>query len=135
MNKLKITLIASALWTSVVSAAPSCDGLIIRLRNNLLDDLLMTTNNLTGAAIQPKFFEKLKGKSEQILTINGTSEEVPMAGEIVLYTITLPSRVIKIQYTLENKLAYCEHTDKSIQSDYIVQKNRNIGEVQYSINN
>lgn len=95
----------------------------------------MTTIKLNGAEIQPGVFEKLNHKSEQVFTINRSKQDLPMTGEFTLHTLSLPSKTVKIQYSLENKVAFCEHNDNSPQSDYAVEKNRKIGEVQYTINN
>jgi hypothetical protein len=133
MNKIKLACLGSLLATGIASAAPICDGLQIRLKNNLADDLLVTSIKLNGAEIQPGLVEKLPTKAVQVFTINGSTNDVPMAGEFVLNTVSLPSKTIKIQYILENRDAYCEHTDGSPQGDYIVEKVRKSGEVQYSI--
>ncbi|KTD42224.1 hypothetical protein [Legionella parisiensis] len=135
MKKFKLAIIASILVTEIASASSSCEGFQIRLKNNLVDDLLVTTIKLNGAEIQPGTFEKLNHKSEQVFTINRTNQDLPMTGEFTLHTISLPSKTVIIQYTLENKVAYCEHTDNSPKSDYAVEKNRKMGEVQYTIKN
>lgn len=135
MNKLKLTLIASTLVTGIASAAPSCDGFQIRLKNNLADDLLVTTIKLNGAEIQPGTFEKLDSKSEQVFTINRSTEGLPMKGEFTLHTISLPSKTVKVEYTLDNKVAFCEHDDVSPRGDFALEVNRKFGEAQYTINN
>ncbi|WP_242602398.1 hypothetical protein [Legionella rowbothamii] len=58
-----------------------------------------------------------------------------MTGEFTLHTISLPRKTVKIKYTLENKVGFCEHTDNLPQGDYAIEKNRKMGEVQYDINN
>ena len=135
MNKIKLACLASLLIGGVASAAPSCDAFQIKLKNNLADDLLVTTIKLQGAQIQPGNFEKLSSKSEQVFTVNSSAENVAISGEFVLHTISLPSKTVKIRYTLENTLAACVHTDNSPASDYAVDKSRTVGEVAYSINN
>ncbi|HHF7349530.1 TPA: hypothetical protein ACPSKE_002738 [Legionella feeleii] len=135
MNKIKLAFIVSILVTEIASASSSCDGFQIRLKNNLADDLWVTTINLRGAEIQPGAFEKLKRQSEQVFTINRTSENLPMTGEFTLHTLSFPAKTVKITYTLEDKIAFCEHSDNSPRGDYAVEKNRILGGVQYSINN
>ncbi len=135
MKKIKLVIIASAFVAGVASASSSCEGFQVRLKNNLADDLLVTSIKLNGAEIQPGIFEKLNHKSEQVFTINRTTPDLPMKGEFALHTISLPSKTVIIQYTLENKVAYCEHIDNSPKGDYAVEKKRKIGEIQYTINN
>ncbi|MBA3535410.1 MAG: hypothetical protein H0T84_02190 [Tatlockia sp.] len=133
MNKVKLACLGTLLATGIASAAPICDGLQIRLKNNLADDLLVTGIKLNGAEIQPGVLEKLPTKAEQVFSINASSKDVPMAGEFVLQTVSLPSKTVKIQYILENRDTFCEHTDGSPQGDYTVEKLRKSGEVQYTI--
>jgi hypothetical protein len=135
MNKIKLACLSSLLISGIASAAPACNGFHINLKNNLADDLLVTAIKLNGAQIQPTSFEKLKSKTVQVFTVNGSTENVPMAGEFTLRTISLPSKTVKINYTLENTLATCTHTDTSPASDYAVEKTRKLGEVEYTVNN
>ncbi|MFW2534407.1 MULTISPECIES: hypothetical protein [unclassified Legionella] len=135
MNKIKMTIFALSLVTGIASASSSCDGFQIRLKNNLADDLWVTSINLKGAEIQPGAFEKLKRQSEQVFTINRTTQNLPMTGEFTLHTLSFPAKTVKIQYTLEDKVAFCEHTDNSPRGDYAAEKSRILGGVQYSINN
>ncbi|MDR3504183.1 MAG: hypothetical protein P4L79_16565 [Legionella sp.] len=98
------------------------------------DDLLVTTIKLNGAEIQPAVFEKLNHKSEQVFTINRSNQDLPVTGEFTLHSISLPSKTVKIKYTLENNVGFCEHTDNSPQGDYAIEKKRKMGAVQYNIN-
>ncbi|STY28300.1 Uncharacterised protein [Legionella wadsworthii] len=135
MTNLKYALIASLIVTGAASASPACDGFQIRLKNNLADDLLITSIKLSGADIQPGLIGELKSHSEQVFTIGHTTSDLPMNGEFTLHTISLPTKTVKIKYTLENKSTFCEHTENSSQGDYAVEKSRKIGEVQYSLVN
>lgn len=135
MNKYKALALSTLLISGIASAAPSCDGFQIKLKNNLADDLLVTKISLNGADIQPGGFEKLDANSEQVFTINQSNDNVPMNGEFTLRTLSLPSKTVKVRYSLENKTAFCEHTDNSPESDYTVEKTRSIGQVHYSITN
>jgi hypothetical protein len=135
MNKIKLACLASILIAGAASAAPSCEGFQIRIKNNLADNLLVTKINLNGAHIQPGNFEKIDSKTEQVFSISDSAENVPMTGEFILHTVSLPSKEVVIRYTLENKTLNCEHSDKSPASDYSVDKTRKVGEVQYSITN
>lgn len=135
MNKLKIAALATLLISGAVSADPACNGFQVKVKNNLAEDLLVSKISLTGAEIQPGHFETLKAKTEQVFTVNGSNEQLGMDGEFVLHTISLPSKTVKIRYTLMNKGAICEHTEYSPVGDYSVEKSRGVGEVKYSITN
>lgn len=135
MNKLKMGCFAFLLIGGIASAKPSCEGFQIKLKNNLADDLVVTTIKLDGASIKPAKFEKLGSKSEQVFTVHHISNDEPMVGEFTLHTVSLPVKTVKVEYTLENKMAVCEHTDNSPKSDYELDKTREVGGVQYSIDN
>lgn len=135
MNKIKLACIASLLSSSFAYAASSCDGFEIKIKNNLADDLLATTIKLNGAEIQPGGIQKIDGKTSQVFTINSSVENVPMVGEFVFHTLSVPSKTVTIQYTLDNTSLFCEHTDKSPLSDYAVEKIRVPGSIHYLISN
>ena len=135
MNKIKLACVASILLSGIASAAPSCDSFQIRLKNNLADDLEITKIKLSNAQIQPGTFAHLKSKTEQVFTVNGTTEGLAMYGQFTMRTLSLPSKTVKVKYNLENTTAACVHTDRSPQGDYALEKTRTPGEVQYSINN
>ncbi|MBA2710355.1 MAG: hypothetical protein H0U57_07180 [Tatlockia sp.] len=134
MSKIKLVLLSSVLVSGVSFAAPACDSFEVKLKNNLADDLLITNIKLEGAKIQPNFIEKLASKTAQVFTINGSDANVPMTGEFTLHTISLPIKTVKINYTLNNGTV-CTHNDASPLSDYAVDKQRKIGQVEYSISN
>lgn len=135
MNKFKIAALASLLVSGAAFADPACNGFQLKIKNNLAEDLLVSKISLTGAEIQPGTFETLKAKTEQVFTVNASNEDLGMDGEFALHTISLPSKTVKIRYTLMNKGAICEHTEYSPGGDYSVEKTRGLGEVKYSINN
>ena len=58
-----------------------------------------------------------------------------MTGEFTLRTISIPSKTVKVKYTLENNLSACLHDDFSPAGDYALEKTRTTGDVQYFINN
>lgn len=135
MNKLKLVCIASLLATGIAQASTPCDGFEIKVKNKLADDLLVTGIHLQGAEIQPGGIQKINANTEQVFTINSSAEAVPMTGNLVFHTISLPSKVVKIQFNLKNSGLICEHTDTSPDSDYSVEKTRLPGKVDYSISN
>lgn len=135
MNKVKLACIASALSASIAHAAPSCDGFEIKINNHLADDLLVTKVHLNGAEIQPGGIQKIDGNSAQSFTINHSTEDLVMSGDLVFHTISLPSKEVKIRFDLKNTGLVCEHTDFSPESDYAVDKTRLPGKVNYSISN
>lgn len=135
MNKLKLACIASLLATGMAQASNPCDSFEIRVKNNLADDLLVTHIQLQGAEIQPGGIQKINSKTEQVFTINNTLEAMPMQGDLVFHTISLPSKEVKIQFNLKNSGLICEHNDTSPEGDYSVEKTRLPGKVDYSIAN
>ena len=135
LNKIKLACIGSLLCSSFVYAASPCDGFELKIKNNLSDDLLVTTIKLNGAEIQPGGVQKIDGKTSQVFTINSSVENVPMNGEFVFHTLSLPIKTVTIQYSLENASLFCEHTEKSPQSDYSIEKTRLPGAVHYTISN
>lgn len=135
MNKIKIACIASLLSSSFAYATSSCDGFELKIKNNLADDLLVTTIKLNGAEIQPGAIQQIDRKTAQVFTINSSADNVPMVGEFVFHTLSIPSKTVTIQYNLENASLFCEHTDKSPLSDYSIEKTRFPGSVHYIISN
>ncbi|MBA4697237.1 MAG: hypothetical protein H2069_07615 [Legionella sp.] len=133
MNKLKLACLATCLVSGIASAAPSCDGFQLKLKNTLNEDLLVTTIKLDGAQIQPGLIEKLNANSEQVFTVNGSAENLPMVGEFRLHTISVPTKTLVIKYTMDNKTAMCEHTDQSEPTDMGIEKSRTVGGVEYLI--
>ena len=135
MNKLKLALAALLLATGVSHAATNCDGFKILVKNNLSEDLILRKIHLQGGDIQPAGIKKLDHKSEKTFTISQALEEGVMKGELVLNTLTLPSKEIRIQFDLENKGLICEHSDYSPNGDLALTKVRLAGQVNYTINN
>lgn len=135
MNKLVAILLGSFAISTFANASTPCNGFEFSVKNNLADDLLVTTIKLNGADIQPSGFEKLNSGAEQVFKVNNSNDNVPMTGEFILHTISLPTKTVKITFNLENKLAVCEHSDTSPASDYSVEKTRKVGKVDYTISN
>ncbi len=135
MNKIKLACLASLLSSSFVYAASPCDGFELKIKNNLADNLLVTTLKLNGAELQPGGIQKIDSKTAQVFTINSSAKDVPMDGEFVFHTISLPIKTVTIKFTLNNATLYCEHTDISNSGDYSVEKSRLPGSVNYTVNN
>jgi hypothetical protein len=135
LNKIKLACVVSLLSSSFAYAAPPCDGFELKIKNNLADDLLVTTIKLNGADLQPGGIQKIDGNTAQVFTVNSSTQDTPMIGEFVFHTISLPSKTVKIKFNLNNSLLVCEHTDNSPLSDYAVEKNRLPGSVNYTISN
>lgn len=138
MNTLKLACIASVLATGLVAgvaqASTHCDGFEIKIKNKLADDLIVTRLNLQGAEIQPGGLQKIDAKSEQVFTVNKSSDAA-INGDFVFHTISVPSKEVKIQFELSNKALVCEHTNTSPASDYSVESTRLPGKVDYTISN
>ncbi len=135
MNKIKIACIGSLLFSSFAYASLPCDGFELKIKNNLADDLLVTTIKLNGAELQPSQIQKIDGKTAQVFTVNTSAQDIPMIGEFVFHTISIPSKTVNIKFNLDNYGLICEHTDKLSESDYSVEKSRLPGSVNYTISN
>lgn len=135
MNKIKLACIASLLVAGIAQASTPCNGFELKIKNQLADDLLVTTIHLDGAELQPGGIQKVNAKSEQVFTVNASSDNVPMSGNLTFHTISLPSKTVKVQFDLVNSGLICEHTDRSPDSDYSVEKTRLPGKVNYTISN
>lgn len=136
MNKLKLAIVSSLLITGIAHATtPACNGFQIKVKNNLADDLLVTNINLNGADMAPGGIQKLTANTEQAFTVNNSLENLPMTGTFVFHTISLPSKEVKINFTLQNSGLVCEHTDASVNNVFSVDSTRLPGTVNYSIAN
>ena len=135
MNKIKFACFVALLSSSFVYAAAPCNGFEIKIKNNLADDLLVTTLKLNGANVQPGGIQKIDGKTAQVFTVNSSAQNTPMIGEFVFHTISLPSKSVSINFSLENSSLICKHTDKSPAGDYSVEKTRLPGSINYTISN
>lgn len=121
MNKIKLACISSILATGIAHANISpCNGFEIKLTNNLADDLVATTVKLEGGKILPSSIEKLPKRSVQVFTVNESLEAVEMAGQLKFYTLSVPVKIIKIDFILKNEGSTCKYTEKPVQGDYPV---------------
>lgn len=135
MNKIKLLCLSTLLIGGVAAASTPCNGFEIKIKNHLLDDLLVSNIKLNGADIQPGGFQKLNSNEEQVFTVNNSMDDLPMTGDFVFHTISLPVREVKIHYSLKNSGLICEHEDRTTDNDYSVEKTRTPGKVTYSISN
>lgn len=135
MKNLKTFGIVLGLVSSMTFASAPCTGFDIKLQNNLDENLQISSIKLQGAELNPTDFKQLNAKTDQIFTVNNSLDNVPMTGEFVLHTLSLPAKEVRIQYTLENSGLVCEHKDQSIDGNFSLDKTRLVGQVQYSINN
>lgn len=138
MNKLQLVGIASLLAAGLATGAQAstpCDSFEIKIKNQLADDLLVTRIKLHGADIQPGGLQKLNAKTEQVFTVNNSTDALPMKGDMVFHTLSLPSKEVKIQFDLTNAGLVCSHTNTSPAGDYAVEDSRSPGQVSYTISN
>ncbi|MBA2710296.1 MAG: hypothetical protein H0U57_06885 [Tatlockia sp.] len=135
MKTLKIACVATLLASSISAYANTpCAGFEIKVKNHLADDLLVTTASVHGAELQPGGISKISAKTEQVFTVNNVNAET-MKADIVLHTLSVPSKEVKISFDLHNGKLVCKHTDTSPESDYSVDKIRLPGKVDYVISN
>lgn len=137
MKNIKLAILTSLLTlsTGMAYAEPACNQFEVKINNSLSDDLLVTTINMDGANLQPGGIQKINGKESQVFTVNASQEGVPMSGEFIFHTISVPSKVAKIKFDLKNSGLICEHTDQSPDSDFSLFRIRLPGKIEYTINN
>ena len=131
MKTTKLLGLGALFISSLVTASPACTGFKLKLNNT--DDLSITQVKFYGAELSPVVLEKNKRMSEYLFTVNNTAKDIPMYGEFVLQTISLPKKTVTIGYTLENKGLICEHNLMETYSDIPVNKTRTINQVAYTI--
>ena len=134
MKKITSAILISLISTGMAYAATPCEQFEVKISNNTSDNLLVTTIKLDGADLQPGGIQKIDSKQTQVFTVNGSSDKA-MSGEFVFHSLDLPSKLVKINFELQNYGVVCQHTDKTPASDYAVEKTRVPGKVEYNINN
>lgn len=133
MNKLQLACLASFLSIGVANASTPCDGFQINVKNNLADNLMVSTIKLNGAEIKPSGLQTLDSKSEAVFVINHSDANTPMTGEFIFHTISLPMKTVHLNFNLDNQMILCQHTDHSTNNDYSVGIMRLPGSVTYTL--
>lgn len=131
MKTTKLLGLGLLFISSLVMASPACTGFKLKLKNT--DDLFITDVKFYGAELSPAVVNKDKSRSEHLFTVNNTAEDLPMYGEFVLQTLSLPKKTVTIGYTLENKGLICEHNVMEAYSEIPVNKTRTLNQVAYTI--
>ena len=133
MSKLRNLCIAGCLAAvSTGSFADGvCDGFEVTLKNTNSDDYLIEKVKLSNGKLEPGHLALLKGNTEQVLKVNKSNPDEVMEGHITLKRKSIPTKTVKIDFTLEDKKVFCEHSDKD--SSGPVEKTRTVGGVDYSI--
>lgn len=135
MNKIKLACLAALFASNVASAATHCNGFDVKIKNDLADDLIVSSIRFQGADLIPGGVDKIGTKSQQVFTVSNSQAHIPINAEFVFHTLSIPSREVKINFVLKNKALVCAHTDNTPESDYNVTKTRLHGTVHYTINN
>ncbi|MDP3267416.1 MAG: hypothetical protein Q8M40_00060 [Legionella sp.] len=133
MKSIKLFSALYFLAINWVYASAPCDGFTISLENQLSDDLLVTRFNLDGAQLLPTNLQKLKGKSTQSFRVNHSDQGIPISGEILFHTQSVPNKLIAIQFDLRNSSLICEHNDLSQVSGVLLKKARSPEQIEYVI--
>ncbi len=133
MNKFKLAVMAPLLAFGIAHATTPCNDFEIKIKNNLLDDLVVRKIHLEGADIQPGGVQKLNKNSAETFTISNTPELGVFRGELVFNTLTLPTKEVRILFDLVGKGLICEHTDRSPAGEVPLVKSRLAGQVLYTI--
>jgi hypothetical protein len=134
MKTLKLTALSLLLGANIASALP-CDGFKINVKNNLADNLVVTTVKLHHGDLTPDGIQKIDKRSEQPFVVNNSPEAASMKGEFSFHTLSIPSRNVKIKFELANKGPICQYTEISNEGDYAVNVNRFPGQVDFNIDN
>lgn len=135
MKKIQLACLVSIFSIGSANALTPCDAFQIKIKNELLDDLMVSTVKLSGATIQPSGLQQLDSKGETVFTVNGSDANTPMTGEMIFHTISLPSKTVHLNFDLSNQLLICEHTDRSTNKNYSIGIFRQPGQVTYTISN
>lgn len=133
MSKLKKVYFAG--WLAAVSAGSFangvCDGFEVSLKNSTADGYVIQRMDLTNGKLEPGQLGLLKSNTEQVFTVNKANSDEIMEGNITLKRASLPTKTVKIHFSLKDKKAFCEHNDK--ESSGSVEKKRAVGAVYYTI--
>ncbi len=135
MNKIKLACISTLLIAGLSHANTPCNGFEIKVKNELAEDMKLAGASLVGAQITPNASQILGSKQEHVFTVNGTVEEIPMSGELVYNTVTVPNKSVIIRFSLNNSHLHCHHRDTSPVNEYTVSHHRFPGSIDYSIIN
>ncbi|MBA2656416.1 MAG: hypothetical protein H0U70_05460 [Tatlockia sp.] len=133
MNKLKYATLATLFAAGIANASTPCDGFKIEVQNNLPFDMAIHKIHLDGAEIQPGTIHQLNQKSEETFTVNKSVDNGVMKGEIILNTISLPSKKVHISFNLVNSGDTCVATDVSNEVDLTLTKSFPEGKIHYEI--
>jgi len=126
----------AVLFTSAAFAdLTPCDGFKIVVSNQLPDMLLVTKVSLDGAEITPSHIDKISSGSKETFSVINSANGRGMTGIIDLHTLSIPSKKVKIQFTLDNAVAVCSHTDttQNQNNDFPATASREIGAVHYTV--
>ncbi len=135
MKAIQLACLVSIFSIGVAQAAVPCDEFQIVVNNQLADNLLATKVQIKGASLDPDGIQKLDSKQSLVFTVKKSQADVPMKGELTFHTISLPSKSVAIQFSLNNSGLICKHDDQPQSSDYSVEKTRLPNKVEYTISN
>lgn len=133
MSKIKLLGLSSLFVSSSATAAPACSGFELVIKNKSTDDLFISIAQLSGAEISPIGLKKIDKNATQVFVVNNSKSKETMSGEFNLHTISIPSKDVKIKYSLSNSWGICKHTQEQVVSDFNVGKTRSLNKVTYTI--
>lgn len=134
-KKAAVSCLGSFLVAGMLHAA-ACDSFEIKIKNALADAVIVSHIGVDGAHIQPDWIQRIGSQVEQVFTITGSADNVPMKGHMTFLTESLPIKKIKINFDLVNNGLICSHTDNSPKGDYSLETTRIPGKgVNYTILN
>lgn len=134
LNKIGIASLISIATSLAALAEGACENFDITLESTIPDNLLVRKIELdNGAKLEPSNFEVIKGNTQQKFTVNNASADDAMNGKIVLNTVSLPTKEVRLLFSIKNKKIFCEHTDNGSTGDYHLEKSRHTNGVSYKI--
>ena len=132
MQKIQISCLGLLFATGMISAAVPCNNFEILVRNKLPYPLMSTKVKLNGAEMNPKLLE-IDSKAEKGFIITGSNSKIPMTGELIFKTVSIPVTTVHIEFNLTNQVFLCEHSSKKTDNPFAVSHARGHNHVTYSI--
>lgn len=134
MRKITLSCLSLLVAGGVAYAGTPCDGFEVKIKNNTPDKFLVTNMQLKGGEFSPTGLETIPAHSEQIFVVNHTKDGEKMQAEMKFHTISIPSKRVSLEFSLENKHLICHHNTIKTSGDYKIDHTRLPGKITYSIN-
>jgi len=110
-----------------------CDKFELYLKNDSADDLVISSIHLSNAQFEPGHLDILKSNSAQKILVNHANKDAVMEAKLKLHTVSLPSKKVTLRFNLEDKGAYCAHSDQGSSGDLPFEQQRYLGGIEYKL--